>query len=144
MNSIIDSLNGIIDSNYKSLDTIKRANGVITKSYPDIGRNVGYGKVVAKIVGFDNDNDEKERLLTLPNKSGERLSVGDHVLVYYWNTITDGYVALKLGLSAAPYTKPDKSLSYGYTMTNNIETIKKIATNVHYISFNPAFVPFDG
>lgn len=141
MNSIIDSLNGIIDSNYKSLDTIKRVNGTVTKSYPDIDSKIGYAKVVVKIVDFDN---EIERLLMLPNKSGERLGVGDRVLIYYWNTITDGYVALKLGLSAAPYVKPDKSLSYGYTMTNDIKTIKKIATNVHYISFNPAFVPFDG
>lgn len=145
MSNLLNYLNKIIDFNYEKLDTVKRVNGVIVKN---ISKKVtygsytytGYSKYQVKIIDSDTD---KTKIVNLLNKSGQRLSVGNRVLIYYWNTITDGYIALKLGLDSKLDTKDDKTESYLYTMTDDIETIKKISTNVHYIKFNPEFVPFD-
>ena len=146
MSDILDCLNNIIDSNYKTIETLKRANGII---YRNISKPVtygyytftGYSKYQVQIVDSDS---QKVKIISLLNKSGQQLVVGDHVLVYYWKTITDGYIAIKLGLDKSlESSKPDRTLPYGYTMTNDLRTVEKISNNVHYIRFNPEFVPFD-
>ena len=38
------------------------------------------------------------RTLTLLNKSGELLKVGDGVVIHYWDNIANGYIALRCGL----------------------------------------------
>lgn len=52
------------------------------------------------------------RTLTLLNKSGELLKVGDGVVIHYWDNIANGYIALRCGL---PVFKIDSSGGETYT-----------------------------
>lgn len=72
----------------------------ILKNKPKIKRTIG---VVADIIS-DTDSakikfNKNNKSIIMINKTNDVLSVGDHVWVYYWNTLSDGYVALKVGLS---------------------------------------------
>lgn len=51
-----------------------------------------------KVTYANSKNDEI--CIQLINKSKDSLSEGDHVWIYYWNSVTDGYIALKNGLSS--------------------------------------------
>lgn len=136
---MLNDFNNIIDYNYQALDTIKREYGVVKQWVP----YTDSAKVVVKVLNRDDKDGEKETLLTLLNKTGERLNVGDNVLIYYWNTLSDGYVAIKIGESSPPVSHPDKNATWSYVMIepDRLDDIIKIADDVHYLSLNPEFVP---
>ena len=132
----LDSLNAIIDYNYGKIETIKRKYGVIKKLIPDTDS----AKVKVKIRDINNedyikpDEDEEEQedpdeknWLTMLNKTGERLEVGDCVWVYYWRTITDGYVAIKIGTKHHSGKDLDVKLERAMTITDHDETIADIS-----------------
>lgn len=134
--SMLDSLNSIIDSNYESLETMKRKYGVVKKLIP----NTDSAKVKVKIRNITNDdyitpeeNEEEQEdpdeknWLTLLNKTGERLAVCDCIWVYYWRTITDGYVAIKIGKH--DYTRFGVKLEKAMTITDHLDTVEKISEN---------------
>lgn len=142
MSEMLNSFNQIIDYNFNNLDNIKKEYGTVEA----LVENTDSAKVVVKlrdyITGDEEDNDRNARFAFL-NKTGERLSIGDNVLIYYWNTITDGYVAIKIGLSTEPIIHPDMTADYNFVMTDDLDTILEISDNVHYLYFNPEFIPYD-
>lgn len=127
-------VNQIIDSNFERLPNLKRAYGKI-KSIMSSN-----AKVLVEILS--TEEEEKNRELWLLNKTGEILAVDDLVWIYYWNTITDGYVAIKQGLSNTE-CKP-AWMTYGWTMADagDLEKLAEMAQNVHRLHFNPLFVPY--
>ena len=127
-------VNQIIDSNFKRLPNLKRAYGKIKSIMSN------NAKVLVEILS--TEEEEKNRELWFLNKTGEILAVDDLVWIYYWNTITDGYVAVKQGLSNAG-RKP-AWMTYGWVMGNeeDLEKFSEMAQNVHRLYFNPAFVPY--
>lgn len=78
--------NKLVTSILKNKPKIKRVMGMVTGLIP--------GTDSAKIKFSRNS-----KAMIMINKTNDVLSVGDHVWVYYWNTLLDGYVALKVGLS---------------------------------------------
>lgn len=136
MSDVLENFNRIVDYNYQALDTIKREYGTIKELVPDTDS----AKVVVKFLNRNEDNGI-ETILTLLNKTGERLQVEDNVMIYYWNTLSDGYVAIKLGESSPPVDRPDKTSTFSYVMTDDLDTIRNIADDVHYLGLNPEFVP---
>lgn len=142
MSEMLNDFNSLIDYNYNQLEGIKKEYGTVELLIP----NTDSGKVVVKlrdyVTGDEEDNGHNAKF-TFLNKTGERLSVGDNVLVYYWNTIADGYVAIKIGLSAEPIIHPDMTADYSFTLTDDVGTINEISNNVHYVYMNPEFVPYD-
>lgn len=109
----MDLLNNLITTRLNQMPRIKRIIGVVKKVVEDTDS----AKVKVKIRDINNEDyikpdevdgeseqDEQEdpdekHWLTLLNKSKDKLEVGDCVWVHYWNTISDGYVAIKIGLS---------------------------------------------
>ena len=83
-NNALEFLQETFDECYDKLDTIKRVVGVINYVVADSHDTLA-----------DVQIDTKH--LILLNKSGEILEEGDHVWVYYWNNIADGYIALRCG-----------------------------------------------
>ena len=83
-NNALEFLQETFDECYDKLDTIKRVAGVINYVVADSHDTLA-----------DVQIDTKH--LILLNKSGEILEEGDHVWVYYWNNIADGYIALRCG-----------------------------------------------
>jgi len=83
-NSLLGYLNETFDEYYKKKDIIKRVAGVINYVVPDSNYAVANVQI-------------GDKSLNLLNKTGEILSEGDHVWVYYWHTLTDGYIALRNG-----------------------------------------------
>ena len=142
---MLNSFNTIIDNNYKTLEHIKRKYGIVKELIP----NTDSAKVRVKIRDLDKEDDEEEtesdikKTLLFLNKTGEKLRVGDHVIIYYWQTISDGYVAIKIGLSEEPPHKRNLQAYFAYSMTDDLDTLQGMTQNIHYISFNPEFVPFD-
>ena len=109
VSDVLSCFNSLVDCTFENIENIKRQYGVIKKLIPDTDS----AKVKVKIrnivdddlieTEIENDPDEKN-WLTLLNKTKQKLKVGDAVWVYYWRTITDGYVAIKIG-------KPTESIS---------------------------------
>ena len=83
-NNALEFLQETFDECYDKLDTIKRVAGVINYVVADSHDTLA-----------DVQIDTKH--LILLNKSGELLEEGDHVWVYYWDNIADGYIALRCG-----------------------------------------------
>lgn len=62
-------------------------------------------KIEATVISVTSNNtkatikllNETSSVITLYNKTGEFLSVGDHVWVHYWTMVTDGYIAIRCG-----------------------------------------------
>ena len=102
MSDTLSCFNSLVDSAFDKIENIKRQYGVVKKIISDTDS----AKVKVKIrnivnsdlskTEIENDPDEKN-WLTLLNKTGQRLKVGDTIWVHYWRTITDGYVAIKIG-----------------------------------------------
>ena len=82
----MEVLNELITSTLNKKTKMRRAMGIIS------GLITGTDTAKVKFMGKTGE-------ITLLNKTNDMLSLGDHVWVYYWNTISDGYVALKTGLS---------------------------------------------
>lgn len=138
ISELLDAFNGLVDYNYEKIEAIKRQYGIVKKVFD----NTVTGKVLVKIRNLestdddvkDDDSDREKRekekkLLTLMNKTGEPLDVGDHVWIYYWRTITDGYVAIKIGASKR---RIELDMERGMTVCGSDDTIKKISENRHY------------
>ena len=118
----MNSLNNIITNELKKQPCIKRIYGVVTeviKKNLDSGRISSLGKCKVRLIRDYNTIQEVEREIenqsidtskdiTLLNWTKEELRVGDHVWIHYWNTVTDGYIAIKVGLSviSTPETIP--------------------------------------
>ena len=87
----MNELNQIITNRLKSKPHLRRKMAVVTEIIEDTSN--------AKVkVAFKKD-PEKYQELTLLNKTHETLHKDDHVWIHYWNTISDGYIAIKVGLS---------------------------------------------
>lgn len=60
-------------------------------------------RVMAKVIAVNNKHKATVSIigtnteLTLPNKTGEKLAVGDNVHIHYWGNITSGYIAVRNG-----------------------------------------------
>lgn len=83
-NQTLEFLHDTFNDCYDNQDTIKRTTGVINYLVED-----SHGKLADVQIGTKH--------LVLFNKSGEILEEGDHVWVYYWNALADGYIALRCG-----------------------------------------------
>lgn len=108
MNDGLTALNNIIDNRYESYNILKRKYGIVKEV-------LSYARAIVTVEDEDmmdlqreyqkpKDDDEEEtdygaktRDLNLLNKTGEELFVGDSVWIYYWKTLTDGYIALHVG-----------------------------------------------
>lgn len=109
----MNSLNNIITNELKKQPSIKRIYGVVTeviRKHWDSGRISSLGKCKVRIIRdyntiqevereIENQNIDTSKDITLLNWTKEELQVGDHVWVHYWNAVTDGYIAIKVGLS---------------------------------------------
>lgn len=87
---------------FSAKSKIRRIKGKIVK----IVERTDEGKVVVQVMNTR---------ITLLNKSNEILKVGDEVWVFYWKTIKDGCVAMKVGLS-------DYSHLWSYTLPFHRDT----------------------
>ena len=114
---ILNALNNIITNRLKKKPCLKRVRGIITEfiiKTDFTGREHVIGKYKVRIT---NNQDEIDKLehdikegieidtsndLMLVNKSNDSLYLGCHVWVYYWNTPSDGYIALRIGGSSPP------------------------------------------
>lgn len=105
MSNSLSYLNGIVKQRYKTYPVLKRKFGIIKTV-------ISFGKAVVtlededmldlqkdyKEQGEEYESNRKTRDLTLLNKTGVPLQIGDAVWVYYWNTLTDGYIAHVCGM----------------------------------------------
>ena len=134
MTDSLSSFNSIIDKRFSQIENIKRQYGVVKRLIP----NTDSAKVMVKIRNIvdddltenENDNDlDEKNWITLLNKTGQRLNVGDTVWIYYWNTITDGYVAIKIG---KPTGNVDRKilLERAMAITNSNNVINKTSQTV--------------
>lgn len=108
MNDGLTALNNIIDNRYESYNILKRKYGIVKEV-------LSYARAIVTVEDKDmmdlqreyqkpkgedeekTDYGAKTRDLNLLNKTGEELFVGDSVWIYYWKTLTDGYIALHVG-----------------------------------------------
>ena len=105
MSNSLSYLNGIVKQRYKTYPVLKRKFGIVKTV-------ISYGKAIVtlededmlklqrdyKEQGEEYESNRKTRDLTLLNKTGVPLQIGDAVWVYYWNTLTDGYIAHVCGI----------------------------------------------
>ena len=129
MSEMLNNFNCIVDKNYQSLETIKRQYGIVK----ELIANTDSAKVIVKIRNIEDDNDDKTKMITLLNKTGQRLKVDDRVWVYYWRTITDGCVAIKIGKQRKKKDKLRISIDRAMVVTNDEDTLENITENeLHY------------
>lgn len=101
----LTALNTIIDNRYEHYNVLKRKYGIVKEvlSYARAIVTVEDKDMMELQKKYQEENEEeldygvKTRDLNLLNKTGEELFVGDSVWIYYWNTLTDGYIALHIG-----------------------------------------------
>lgn len=114
---ILNALNNIITNRLKKKPCLKRVRGIITEFVMKTdftGREHVTGKYKVRIA-IDQDeidkleHDIKEGIeidtsndLILINKSNDAFYLGCPVWVHYWNTPSDGYIALMIGRSRPP------------------------------------------
>ena len=84
MSNFQDMMNNFIQNELANNASLKRASGTVVSIVPDTDG----GKAVVNIMG---------RKLTLLNKTGENLSANDTVWVHYWDSLANGYIALRNG-----------------------------------------------
>ena len=125
MSELLNDFNCIVDKNYQSLETIKRQYGIVK----ELVANTDSAKVVVKIRNVEDDNDDKTKMITLLNKTGQRLKVDDRIWVYYWRTITDGYVAIKVGKQRKKKDKLRLSIARAMVVTDDEDTLETITEN---------------
>lgn len=129
MSELLSDFNYIVDQNYQSLETIKRQYAIVK----ELIANTDSAKVVVKIRNIEDSNDDKTKMITLLNKTGQRLKVDDRVWVYYWRTITDGYVAIKIGKQRKKKDKLRISIDRAMVVTDDEDTLENITeNNLHY------------
>lgn len=128
-------LNETFNGVYAENDSIKRVTGIIQSVVPD----TNYGKAVVQI---------GNKSITLINKSKEFLAEGDHVWVHYWNSLADGYIALRCGepnnlggfyIESAGVVA--ENISSVYTVAGdviNVDTLNKLKS--HYGNAQSVFI----
>ena len=116
-------INQLITNELKKKSCIHRAYGIVTQVITvkgSDGQDKETGQFKVKIAKDYNEIKHIKELidsggevdipncLTLTNKSHDTLEVGDYVWVHYWNMVSDGYIAIKVGLSviSMPETIP--------------------------------------
>jgi len=132
-NSLLGYLNETFDEYYKKKDIIKRVAGVINYVVPDTNYAVANVQI-------------GDKSLNLLNKTGEILSEGDHVWVYYWHTLTDGYIALRNGEAlnigglenAAVITEQQDTVYNISKVVRTVDTANKVKT--YYGNTNNAII----
>lgn len=150
MDNSITHINNIIDFNYDKLENIKRVYGVVMEIIPLVdenGNELPYthsAKIKVKIRDTDSLEDyisdedseyektlKRKKWLTILNKTGEPLKVGDAVWVHYWKTISDGYAAIKIGESEERYAVTAQT---AMTVTDDEDIIEALSDgeeNIH-------------
>lgn len=130
----MDAMNEIIKAELKRQPCIKRAYGIVTEEvFKEIDETqLSTGKFKVRII---RNQDELEKIeeqikneeeydtrndLVLINKTHDELKIGDHVWVHYWRTISDGYIAIKIGLSS--FEIPDEHLPY-YRFVDQVDDV---------------------
>ena len=88
----MNTLYNIIYRRLRGKTRLKRISAVVVEAVEN-SNNTKF-----KVTYANSKNDEI--CIQLINKSKDSLSEGDHVWIYYWNSVTDGYIALKNGLSS--------------------------------------------
>lgn len=111
-----DYLSAYINKESKGIDSMKRISGVVKEVYKD-----QYETVVKAKVQILQKN------VTLLNKTGETLAVGDNVWVHYWNDITSGYIAIRNG---EPNVSGGFKIDKAVAMTPNQANIYTVSTEV--------------
>lgn len=108
MSSFWDLVNDMAADCVAKEDSLKRCPGTVQS----IVENTNGGKAVVNCMN---------RNLTLLNKTGEKLEVGDSVWVHYWGNLANGYIALRNGL-------PNSSGGGSYTISNAVAMLQTQAT----------------
>lgn len=85
MNDFRSLMDSFVREELSGNDSMKRASGTVVSIVP----NTDGGKAIVNVMN---------RKLTLLNKTGENLEVDDVVWVHYWDSIANGYIALRNGL----------------------------------------------
>ena len=122
----------ICNATISSRASLKRAAGIVMA--------VSKGSVSANVALTGST-----AIISLPNKTGQILGEGDHVWVNYWQSINDGYIALKvgdgeygLGNSSASTISIDNAFllregSHEYITTHSYEVTDDFDTAKFYI-----------
>lgn len=122
----------ICNATISSRASLKRAAGIVMA--------VSKGSVSANVVLTGST-----AIISLPNKTGQILGEGDHVWINYWQSINDGYIALKvgdgeygLGSSSASTISIDNAFllregSHEYITTHSYEVTDDFGTAKFYI-----------
>lgn len=122
----------ICNATISSRASLKRAAGIVMA--------VSKGSVSANVALTGST-----AIISLPNKTGQILGEGDHVWVNYWQSINDGYIALKvgdgeygLGSSSASTISIDNAFllregSHEYITTHSYEVTDDFGTAKFYI-----------
>lgn len=108
MSSFIDFLKDVAEDRMEAEDSLKRCSGVVES----IVENTNGGKAVVRCMN---------RSLTMLNKTGEILSVGDSVWVHYWGNLANGYIALRNGL-------PNSSGGASFSISNAVAMLQTQAS----------------
>ena len=131
-------INQLITNELKKKSCIHRAYGIVTQVITvkgSDGQDKETGQFKVKITKDYNEIKHIKELidsggevdipncLTLTNKSHDTLEVGDYVWIHYWNMVSDGYIAIKVGLSSfdsgiefLPYYR-ESSATHAYVIT---------------------------
>ena len=137
MKNISESIYDMIDNCYDRSENIKKAFGKVIRKFRYKDEH-GYwknlqGKYEVKILSrkttmiITTDKALFLGSMVLPNRTGEPLDEGDEVLIYYWKNITDGYIAIKLGLSRYP---TNYYLNTAVVKLENTSRIELISDNI--------------
>ena len=125
MSAFLDLLNDIASDRVDKEDSLKRCSGVVES----IVDNTEGGKAVVRCMN---------RSLTLLNKTGEILDVGDSVWVHYWGNLANGYIALRNGLPNSRGGSGGLSISNAVAMLETQASLYTVATEVFDIDVENA------
>lgn len=110
----VDYLNSMIDEANDKVDTLKRCAGKVVA----VDETTDGGKATVECMN---------RRLTLLNKTGENLAIGDSVWVHYWTNLANGYIALRNGL---PNGGSAFSINNAVAMLENQASVYTVSTEV--------------
>ena len=110
----VDYLNSMIDEANDKVDTLKRCAGKVV----EVDETTDGGKATVECMN---------RRLTLLNKTGENLAIGDSVWVHYWTNLANGYIALRNGL---PNGGSSFSINNAVAMLENQASVYTVSTEV--------------
>ena len=115
---MIEYIKDVVAREVKKSEILKHIPGTVI----EIIDNTDSGKAVVKVMG---------RKLTLINKTGEILKVGDSIIVHYWDNMANGYIALRCGLPNPAGGLNIYNAVVAYESDSTINTISKYTGNVY-------------